>query len=329
MAEEGTVELARASGERDDEVPGKEELQRRMEEARETITQTVTEIKETVTNQYYSMKETVSEALDWRHHFRKNPIAFSVGALSVGFLVGYGLAGTLKGNGSDREDYPSSEETDVYARTGATPLRDDDERGAAERHTAFHGHSYAAQAITDRPRDTSDDERGPSYEAVEEGASDYRAAQGGSYSYSAAREETEATPEKPGLLERFKTTPAYDRLQTEVSSLGERFIEELSSTAQTVVLPALFNKIKELFGVDLSGKQGQPPQGKQAAQTGAQTETGARAASASASSAPASASRGTPASSYATSENRSYGAQSDARDASRGGEGSSVLDLDR
>src|SRR3954465_13364623 len=109
MAEEGNLGLGRAAQDRDDDEPSKEELQRRMAEARESITQTVTEIKETVTNQYYSMKESVSDALDWRHLFRKNPIAFSVGALSVGFLVGYGLAGSLKGNGQDeREDYSSS-----------------------------------------------------------------------------------------------------------------------------------------------------------------------------------------------------------------------------
>src|SRR5919112_6791965 len=109
MAEEGT--LVRARGD-DGGEPSKEELQRRMEEARETITQTVTEIKETVTNQYYSMKETVTDALDWRHHFRRNPIAFSVGALGAGFLLGYGLAGALKGRGG-RDGYPSAEDTDL------------------------------------------------------------------------------------------------------------------------------------------------------------------------------------------------------------------------
>src|SRR5215210_3688154 len=101
MAEEGTLGQERASRELDYEATSKQELQRRMEEARENITQTVTEIKETVTNQYYTMKETVSDALDWRHHFRRNPIAFSLGALSVGALVGYGLASALKGNGSE------------------------------------------------------------------------------------------------------------------------------------------------------------------------------------------------------------------------------------
>jgi hypothetical protein len=328
MAEELTLGHTRAHDGDDDE-PSKEELQRRMEEARETITQTVTEIKETVTNQYYSMKETVSEALDWRHHFRRNPIAFSVGALSVGFLVGYGLTGALKGSGSERdEDYPSSEETDVYARMNATPSRYD-EGDDVERRSAFHGHSYAAQPITDQLDESSDDAR-----------TDERAAAGGSSpSYSAPRADERAdTPQKPGLYERFKETSAYDRLQTEVSTLGERFMEELSSTAQNVVLPALFNKIKEMFGVDLSNKQGQQQSqgGNQPAQSGddstSQSNTGARAASASASGASgslASASRGSSDASYATSENRGYGAQGTTSDADRSGEGSSVLDLDR
>ncbi len=305
MAEELTLGQPRAFGDGDggDEEPSKEELQRRMEEARESITQTVTEIKETVTNQYYSMKETVSDALDWRHHFRKNPIAFSVGALSVGFLVGYGLTGTIKGSGrGDDDDYPSSEETDVYARMDATPSRFEDERDEADRRSAFHGHSYAAQPITDQADEISGDER----------------AAGGSFSYSAPQQRDE-TPQKPGLYERFKETSAYDRLQTEVSTLGERFMEELSSTAQNVVLPALFNKLKELFGVDLSNKQGQQSQDNQPAQAGSapETNTGTRAASASASS------------SYATSENRGYGASGTTREADKGGDGSSVLDLDR
>jgi hypothetical protein len=298
-----------------------------MDEARESITQTVTEIKETVTNQYYSMKETVSEALDWRHHFRKNPIAFSVGALSVGFLLGYGLTGAIKGGrGDEDEDYPSSEETDVYARMNATPSRYEDEGDEAERRSAFHGHSFAAQPITDQPEEVFTDQP--------EEVSDDRRAVAASSSYSAQREERDETPQKPGLYERFKETSAYDRLQTEVSTLGDRFMEELSSTAHNVVLPALFNKLKELFGVDLSNKQNQQSQDNQAAQSSsAQTNTGARAASASASSASASslasASRGSSDSSYATSENRGYGAQSNATETDKGGDGSSVLDLDR
>src|ERR671939_742425 len=75
--------------------PSKAVLQRRMEEAREDISETVAEIKDTVTEQYESVKETVSETLDWREQFRKHSVAWSLGALAVGYVVGNGLAASL------------------------------------------------------------------------------------------------------------------------------------------------------------------------------------------------------------------------------------------
>src|SRR5437868_1628558 len=100
MAEERTLGLARAQ-EPIGEEPSKLELQRRMDEARDSISHTVTEIKESVASQVQAVKET----LDWREQFRKRPVAWSAGALGVGFLVGYGLAAVVKGDG---EDYASS-----------------------------------------------------------------------------------------------------------------------------------------------------------------------------------------------------------------------------
>ena len=76
--------------------PGKAELQRRMEAAREEISETVSEIKDTVTEQYESVKESVAETLDWRAQFRKHSVAFSLGALAVGFIVGNGIAASLE-----------------------------------------------------------------------------------------------------------------------------------------------------------------------------------------------------------------------------------------
>ena len=75
--------------------PTKAQLQRRMEAAREDISQTVEEIKDTVTESYEAVKETVSDALDWREQFRKHSIAWSLGALAVGYIVGNGLAASL------------------------------------------------------------------------------------------------------------------------------------------------------------------------------------------------------------------------------------------
>ena len=96
MAEERTLGLARAQDQIGEE-PSKEELQRRLDEARDSISHTVTEIKESVVNQVQAVKET----LDWREQYKKRPVAWSAGAAGVGFLLGYGLAAMVKGNDSD------------------------------------------------------------------------------------------------------------------------------------------------------------------------------------------------------------------------------------
>ena len=106
MAEERTLGLARAQDLTGEE-PSKEELQRRLDEARDSISHTVTEIKDTVANQVQAVKET----LDWREQYKKRPVAWSAGAVGVGFLVGYCLAATVKG---DSNEY-SSGPVDYYA----------------------------------------------------------------------------------------------------------------------------------------------------------------------------------------------------------------------
>ncbi|MCA1558669.1 MAG: hypothetical protein LC731_09045, partial [Acidobacteria bacterium] len=131
-------------------------------------------------------------------------------------------------------------------------------------------------------------------------------------SYNAA----ESEPDKPGLIDRFKETRAYDKLQEEVSVLGDRFIEELSSMGRNVVLPALFAKVRDLFGVDLSGKQGrQGALGASGVAGSGQTSAagggsaGAAANASTGASAQAGAGGGASqggGSSYATSENRGY-----------------------
>jgi len=191
MAEERNLGLARAR-EVDAEDPSKEALQRRMEEARDSITNTVTEIKDNVAQQY----ENVKDALDWREHFKKQPVAWSLGAAGVGFFVGYGLAAALKGD--DDDDIPYASQT----------MR-----------------SYEPQRAIGEP-----------------------------LASAISSEKTNGKDDGPGLLERFKETSAYDRLSREAGSLGDRLVEELSTTAQQVVLPALLKKIKSWIGVDLSDK---------------------------------------------------------------------------
>jgi len=96
MAEERTLGLARAH-EQTTEEPSKEELQRRLNHARDSITHTVTEIKETVANQVQAVKDT----LDWREQFKKRPVVWSAAALGVGFATGYCIANYVKGDDSD------------------------------------------------------------------------------------------------------------------------------------------------------------------------------------------------------------------------------------
>ncbi len=234
MAEERNVGLARAQEPTiTDEDTTKAELQRRMEEARESITQTVSEIKETVATQYEHVRETINESLDWREQFRRRPVEFSAGALGLGLLLGYGLGGAFVGR-RDRDDDYSEYDDDDYDS-------DDDVRPAMQS-------MPVARPITGGVSASSLYGSGTEYNrssAPIAPAASYE----GSYK---ATTDAEPEPDKPSLLNRFKETKAYDRLQSELSTLGDRFVEELSGTARTVVLPALLGKVKDMIGIDLS-----------------------------------------------------------------------------
>jgi ElaB/YqjD/DUF883 family membrane-anchored ribosome-binding protein len=328
MAEERDLATVRAPETTDTQEVSKEELQRRMEEARESITQTVAEIKDTVTNQYQAVKESVTEALDWREQYRKRPLAFSIGALSVGFIVGYALAGAFVGDEEEEEQYRSSEQDEGQGARSAraiAPAAHYYRNESAEGSQPSASHSYAAHAITgSSPFGSSGYEAGSSQEAAAIAPSPipYQATQQSAVLDTSAAEEE---PQGPGLIERFKGSKAYDRLEEEVSALGDRFLNELSKTAQTVVLPLLFNKVKDLFGVDLSNKEGEGRSAQQRSSSGSSagsSGSGSTQADASLSGAAQSSfagvnrgtggqdenSQSTGGSSYATSENRGYGA---------------------
>jgi hypothetical protein len=98
MAEERTLGVARAEDYTTEE-PSKEELQRRLGVARDSITSTVSEIKDTVANQVQAVKDT----LDWREQFKRRPVAWSAAAMGVGFCTGYCIAGYVKGDSNDHQ----------------------------------------------------------------------------------------------------------------------------------------------------------------------------------------------------------------------------------
>ncbi|HMF56071.1 MAG TPA: hypothetical protein VK619_06905 [Pyrinomonadaceae bacterium] len=280
MAEERTVGLARAPETDDDDDSTKAELQRRMEEARESITQTVSEIRDTVVNKYESVKETVSETLDWREQYRRRPIAWSVGAGAVGLLVGYSLASAFKGDG---EDY-----SEVWNE-------DDSPQPKAYAAQAITGGHYGSSTLAQPAARAASSER----DFGSQPAPDASPASVASLDAPDAENEEEKDS-GPGLIERFKGTKAYDRLEEEVSHLGERFVDELSRTAQSVVLPLIFNKIKNYFGLDLSSNK----QRGQSQTGGASQATSAPRASTS------QEDQGQNSTSYGKSPNLPYGAQS-------------------
>jgi len=194
MAEERTLGLARAHEQTTDE-PSKEELQRRMGQARDSITNTVSEIKETVANQVQAVKDT----LDWREQFKKRPVAWSAAALGVGFCTGYCIANYVKGEG-----------TDYYAAI--------DRYGEETR-------NYAAQNVVNSSAPMST----PS--------ANLHAKQGNGTHNSG-----------PNFFKKIANTTAFEKVKDEAGNIGDAFVQELSKTAKTVVLPALITSLRNFIG---------------------------------------------------------------------------------
>ena len=273
MAEERNLALARANDSADEETDQtKAALQRRMEEARESISQTVTEIKDTVVNQYQQVKENISDTLDWREQYRRHTLPFTLTAFAVGVLTGYTVMGAFKGEG-DEEDYDDERAFDRIESGFDRGLK-----GAARSYAAAPvlGRAAAAgayQRVTDEGEDVGPETR-PSYSSGYQAPTAPQPQALTSYaSPTPAAAEQEEEPKGPGLMERFKETKAYDRLQEELSTLGDRALEELSRTARQVVVPALLSKLKNMIGIDLSTQQEVAKRARieqQAAQTTAQ-----------------------------------------------------------
>ncbi|HEX7333150.1 MAG TPA: hypothetical protein VF290_16720, partial [Pyrinomonadaceae bacterium] len=194
MAEERTLGLARAE-EYTAEEPSKEELQRRMDVARDSISNTVTEIKETVANQVQAVKDT----LDWREQFKKRPVVWSAAAMGVGFCTGYCIANYVKGDG-------------------------DDYRAAIDRFGEESKH-YDSQSLAAGPITTP-----------------------GSM---APRQDNGKHDSGPGFFQKVTNTHAFERVRDEAGNIGDAFVQELSKTAKTVVLPALIMSLRNFIGAHL------------------------------------------------------------------------------
>ena len=198
MAEERTLGLARAEELTSSEEPSKEELQRRLGEARDSISNTVTEIKETVANQVQAVKDT----LDWREQFKRRPVVWSAAALGVGLATGYCIASYAKG---DSSDYDSA--IDRY--------------GEEAKHYASQEMSRAQSPIQSGYRNGKHDSG-------------------------------------PNFFQKVVHTPAFERVRDEAGNIGDAFVQELSKTAKTVVLPALITSLRNFIGDHLPNAEKKP-----------------------------------------------------------------------
>ena len=81
--------MAEATLNRGDDSPSKRQLHKQMERTRESVAETVGEIKDTVGEQIATAKQAVTGVLDYREEFQKEPLVWSLGALSAGFALGY------------------------------------------------------------------------------------------------------------------------------------------------------------------------------------------------------------------------------------------------
>src|SRR6185295_19165679 len=188
MAEDRTLGLARAP-EHSTEEPSKEELQRRLGQARDSITNTVSEIKETVANQVQAVKDT----LDWREQFKKCPVAWSAAAMGVGFATGYCIANYVKGDGGE---YHSA--IDRY--------------GEESRHYSTQGIAASGAAMAAPKHGNGTHDSGPNF------------------------------------FQKIANTNAFGRVKDEAGNIGDAFVQELSKTAKTVVLPALITSLRNFIG---------------------------------------------------------------------------------
>jgi hypothetical protein len=69
----------------------KKGLQRQIRRTRDSLRDTVEQIQDTAEQKYQAVKQTVSDVLDYREEFHKEPVVWTLGALSAGFAAGYAV----------------------------------------------------------------------------------------------------------------------------------------------------------------------------------------------------------------------------------------------
>jgi hypothetical protein len=203
MAQQETARQTRGKKRAGDEEFLRDEIRRRLEETRESVEEAVSEIKEAAVQGYASVKDAVGD-FDWRDEVKKRPLVWSLGALGLGLLAGYAIAGATKRahDGEEKRRYVPSEP-----------------QANADRPTTDEPHSSAAEEPPAPARVAAEKKRGPA------------------------------------MTEKSKERGASDRVRQELGSLRDRFIDEVSTIAHQVLLPALIRKIREAISTNVSDKR--------------------------------------------------------------------------
>jgi hypothetical protein len=82
---------ASAEGDGPPSEPTREELEARIEDTRRSIAETVDQIKGAVGERVDAVSSTVAGVVTLADQFQREPVAWSLGALSAGFAMGYSL----------------------------------------------------------------------------------------------------------------------------------------------------------------------------------------------------------------------------------------------
>jgi hypothetical protein len=196
MAEERTLGLAPAQTTEQEE--SVEELQRRLELTRNSISHTMSEIKETVSNQVQAVKDT----FDWREQFKKRPIAWSAGALGVGFVTGYKIAGTFKHDSESERISPNQ-----YQYTPQQRINDENLKG---------GYSLSPEDRDQQPGIIHRFKETPVYGSLRKEASSLGDQLVGELSSMAK------VIVLPFLLSKFKEMVGLDRMEQSIPKTGAR-----------------------------------------------------------------------------------------------------------
>jgi hypothetical protein len=64
----------------------------------------------------------------------------------------------------------------------------------------------------------------------------------------------------PGLFQKVANSQAFERVKDEAGNVGEAFVQELTKTAKTVVLPALITSLRNFIGDHLPNAKTQTQQ---------------------------------------------------------------------